>query len=133
MLRVNYAIVFVGDMRRSVEFYRDVIGLPLNYESSHWSEFAGDGATLALHISDNVMDQAVNKPSQGPGCCRPGFSVPDLDEFHCRMLDNRVSCRQEPKTSFGVRIAQYEDPDGLVLHVSEARGGLTPAVADTSE
>ena len=28
-MRVNYAIVFVSDMERSVSFYRDVIGLPL--------------------------------------------------------------------------------------------------------
>ena len=26
-MRVSYAIVFVGDMNRSVAFYRDVVGL----------------------------------------------------------------------------------------------------------
>ena len=48
-MRVNYAIVFVSDMKRSVSFYRDVVGLPLKFESPGWSEFATDGATLALH------------------------------------------------------------------------------------
>jgi len=33
---VNDAIVFVSDMRRSVSFYRDTIGLPLRFESPHW-------------------------------------------------------------------------------------------------
>ena len=28
-MRVNYAIVFVSDMKRAVSFYRDVVGLPL--------------------------------------------------------------------------------------------------------
>jgi len=27
-MRVNHAIVFVSDMRRSVAFYRDIVGLP---------------------------------------------------------------------------------------------------------
>ena len=30
-MRVSYAIVFVGDMKRSVAFYRDVLGLPLRF------------------------------------------------------------------------------------------------------
>ena len=39
-MRVNYAIVFVSDMKRSVAFYRDVVGLPLKFDSPEWSEFA---------------------------------------------------------------------------------------------
>lgn len=50
-MRVNYAIVFVSDMKRAVSFYRDVIGLPLGFESPAWTEFATDGAILALHGS----------------------------------------------------------------------------------
>ncbi len=28
-MRVNYAIIFVSDMKQAVAFYRDVMGLPL--------------------------------------------------------------------------------------------------------
>ena len=31
---VSYAIVFVSDMKRSIAFYRDMIGLPLKFEAS---------------------------------------------------------------------------------------------------
>jgi catechol 2,3-dioxygenase-like lactoylglutathione lyase family enzyme len=37
-MRVNYAIVFVSDMKRAVSFYRDVLGLPLKFESPGWSK-----------------------------------------------------------------------------------------------
>ena len=80
-MRVSYAIVFVNDMKRSVSFYRDVVGLPLKFETPGWTEFATEGATLALHV-----------------------------------------CVQEPKDVFGARIAQYLDPDGLAISVSEERG-----------
>jgi catechol 2,3-dioxygenase-like lactoylglutathione lyase family enzyme len=53
-MRVNYAIVFVSDMKRSVSFYRDRLGLPLKFESPGWSEFATEGATLALHLSEGA-------------------------------------------------------------------------------
>jgi lactoylglutathione lyase len=116
-MRVNYAIVFVSDMSRSVQFYRDVVGLPLKFESPGWTEFATDGATLALHAGANV-DPVQDRPATA-GICRPGFGVPDLGAFHKKMLDASVRCVQEPRETFGVRIAQYADPDGLVISVSE--------------
>jgi lactoylglutathione lyase len=120
-VRVNYAIVFVSDMQRSVSFYRDVLGLPLKFESPEWSEFATDGATLALHAT-TVSDSGTNDPDHLPaGRCRPGLSVPDLDEFHKRMAASNVACVQEPKEVFGVRVAQYADPDGLTISVSEEK------------
>jgi catechol 2,3-dioxygenase-like lactoylglutathione lyase family enzyme len=30
-VRVNYAIVFVSDMKQAVVFYRDVVGMPLRF------------------------------------------------------------------------------------------------------
>jgi catechol 2,3-dioxygenase-like lactoylglutathione lyase family enzyme len=51
-MRVNYAIVFVSDMKRAISFYRDVLGLPLRFDSPGWTEFATDGATLALHLAE---------------------------------------------------------------------------------
>ena len=118
-MRVGYAIVFVSDMRRSVAFYRDVLGLPLRFESSHWSEFATGEATLALHLAE-----AEGPPSsrEAAGSCRPGFGVTDLDAFHQQMAAAGVPCVEEPREVFGSRLAQYRDPDGLVFSVGERRG-----------
>ena len=119
-MRINYVIVFVSDMKRSVSFYRDVLGIPLKFESPEWTEFATEGATLALHLSEGPnSDSGTQK--EPAGRCRPGLSVPNLDEFHKRMVERNVPCVQEPKAVFGVRIAQYTDPDGLAISVSEQR------------
>jgi lactoylglutathione lyase len=118
-VRVNYAIVFVSDMKQAISFYRDVIGLPLKFESPGWTEFATDGATLALHASEGSNAQRENPLKAGR--CRPGLSVPNLDEFHNRMVERKVPCIQEPKEVFGARVAQYLDPDGLAISVGEER------------
>ena len=124
-MRVNYAMVFVSDMQRAVAFYRDVIGLPLKFQSPGWTEFATSGATLALHGTDST-DAATSHDAASadgrPGQCRPGFSTPDLEKFHRRMVAHGVPCIQEPKAVFGAKIAQYSDPDGLVFSVGEERG-----------
>jgi len=120
-MRINYAIVLVSDMKRSVAFYRDILALPLRFESPGWSEFATEGATLALHPTDGA-GSAPDAPSNvPPGRCRPGFSVTDLDAFHRRMVELNVVCVREPEEVFGARIAQYLDPDGLAISVGEER------------
>ncbi len=122
-MRINYAVVFVSDMARSVAFYRDVVGIPLKFESPGWTEFVTDGATLALHQSDGSVADADTQQAEPAGSCRTGVQVPNLDEFHERMIENNVRCTQEPTSTFGARIAQYVDPDGMVFSVSEARTG----------
>lgn len=118
-MRVNYIIIFVSDMARSVSFYRDVLGIPLKFETPEWTEFATEGATLALHKSEG---SEVNNDRQ-PGQCRPGFQVPNLEEFHQRMIKMKVPCVQEPTEIFGARVAQYADPDGLIFSVGEQQSG----------
>lgn len=122
-MRINYAIVFVSHMARSISFYRDTLGLPLRFESPHWTEFATEGATLALHAAEGPA--AADGPSgdEAPGRCRTGFAVPDIDAFHEKMVASGVPCVQEPTAVFGVRVAQYRDPDGMVLSVGEERRG----------
>lgn len=118
-MRLNYCIIFVSDMDRSVSFYRDVFGMPLKFASPEWTEFATEGATVALHASENKDSEDADLQETRAGLCRPGLSVANLDEFHQRMINNDVLCIQEPKETFGARIAQYADPDGLTISVSE--------------
>jgi lactoylglutathione lyase len=120
MTRFSYTIVFVSDMSRSVKFYRDVLALPLRFETPDWTEFATGGCNLALHKAEGVM-QPVGADHFPAGHCHVGFAVNDLDEFHKRLLSLGVRCLQEPKREeFGVTLAVYADPDGLPISVAEA-------------
>lgn len=118
-MKVSYVIVFVSDMKRSVSFYRDVLGLSLKFETPGWTEFTTEGATLALHATEETSPEEDRPDMEPPGRCRPGLNVPNLDEFHVRMVENGVNCVQKPTITFGTRIAQYLDPDGLAISVSE--------------
>jgi lactoylglutathione lyase len=125
-VKLQYAIVFVRDMKRSIAFYRDVVGLPLRFETPEWTEFATEGATLALHAEGPAAGVPEATGATRAGLCRPGFHVSDLDAFHARMVAHGVHCVQEPTDSFGVRLAQYADPDGLIVSVSGTSSKETP-------
>ncbi len=122
-MRLNYAIVFVSDMESSVAFYRDVFDLPLKFETPEWTEFSTAGATLALHKAKGARQTEAGQESSAPGQCRPGILVEDLDVFHSQVVERGATCVQAPQDVFGARIAQYLDPDGLAVSVSENKSG----------
>jgi predicted enzyme related to lactoylglutathione lyase len=106
--KLNYAIEFVADMNRAVKFYRDVIGLPLKFESPGWSEFATGDTTLALHPASQ------KNPA---GKVELGFNVVDLQKFYEDMRAKGVKFPMPPtKQDFGGTLAQFEDSEGA--HVS---------------
>ena len=108
-------------MKRSMAFYGEVLGLPLKLESPGWTEFATEGATLALHTSEDSVSADDNQQQLLAGRCGPGFAVPNLGEFHKRMVEIDLRGTQEPKELFGARLAQYVDPDGLTISVGKER------------
>ena len=117
MKKLSYAIVFVSDMGRSVGFYRDVLELPLKFESPGWSEFANEGTTIALH---QAPARAAGTDGERAGSCRLGFQVPDLDAVHRDLLAKQVTCSSPPQTQqYGIRQAVYRDPDGLAFTVAQ--------------
>jgi catechol 2,3-dioxygenase-like lactoylglutathione lyase family enzyme len=111
MKKLNYAIVFVSDMGQSLKFYRDTLGLPLKFESPHWTEFANEGSTIALHPA------SAEKPA---GTCQLGFPVEDLDATHERLTSQGVKVMTAPRSEqYGIRQAVYADPDGLRFTLAE--------------
>ena len=103
-MKLNYVIKYVGDMDRAVKFYRDVLGLPLKFESPGWSEFATGETTLALHPASQM------NPA---GAVELGFSVADIQTFHKEMVARDVQFSMPPtKQDFGGLLAQFVDSEG---------------------
>jgi lactoylglutathione lyase len=108
--KLSYAIEFVEDMNRAVKFYRDVIGLPLKFESPDWSEFSTGATTLALHPASD------RNPA---GKIELGFEVPELEKFHSEMTAKGVKFPLAPaKQEYGGLLAQFQDSEGATVSVS---------------
>ncbi|HTM90181.1 MAG TPA: VOC family protein [Terriglobales bacterium] len=108
--KLSYVIEFVGDMDRAVKFYRDVLGLPLKFNSPGWSEFSTGETTLALHPASD---------RNPPGKVELGFNVPDIQQFHAEMTGKGVQFPMKPtKQDFGGILAQFVDSEGASISVS---------------
>ena len=110
--KLSYVIEFVADMDRTVRFYRDVVGLPLKFQSQGWSEFATGETSLGLHPASE------KNPA---GKLEMGFNVPDIQKFHDEMRAKGVMFSMPPKKQdFGGTLAQFVDSEGAHVSVSAA-------------
>jgi lactoylglutathione lyase len=121
--KVDYVMVNVSDMPRSVAFYRDTLGLRLKFESPGWSEFETGTTTLALHAATRAAGSEA-APQRGPlaGTCSIGFSVPDIASTYAELQKRGARFVMPPtdQANEGIRLAVCVDPDGLAVSFAES-------------
>src|SRR5438309_2346457 len=118
-------MVNISDMKRSVAFYRDTLGLALRSESPEWSEFEVAGAQLALHRGappNEGRERAGGAPIAGEA--HIGFNVDDLDDVCAELKSKGVRFVMEPQRRPGepIRLALFMDPDGMVVSLAQSVG-----------
>lgn len=108
-MQLTYAIKYVADMDKAVAFHRDVLGLPLKFQSPEWSEFATGDTTLALHSAT---------PDKAPGSVELGFASEDLSGFYAKRDELGVDFTRPPAEMHGMHIAQIRDCEGVETSIS---------------
>jgi lactoylglutathione lyase len=120
--KVDCIKVNVSDMSRSVAFYRDILGLPLKFQSPGWSEFQTGATTLALHLIRARGGSEGGAPAEPlAGTCSIGFSVEDLAATHRELAARGAQFIRAPteQANEGIRLAVCIDPDGLPIAFAE--------------
>lgn len=110
--RLGAVILLVSDMDKSMNFYRDVLELPVKNTSAEWVEFFSSGTVLALHPSKN-------KTRTKNSGVLVGFMVSNLESVAQKLKDKNVEFFKKPKEeSFG-KHAIIVDPDGHLISIAE--------------
>ena len=120
--QLDYTIIIVSDMDRSVEFYRDKLGIPLKFQSPEWTEFATGTTILALHGGGVRRENPpAGDPSKTAGACSIGFNVDDLEETYKELQAKDVKFIMEPSQREGepIKLAVALDPDGLPISFAQ--------------
>ena len=109
--------VFVENIERAVEFYRDALELPLARQGSFGAEFQGEGETrLSIHPAVHPDSKALVGRHTGVT-----FHVKDLLSYCERLHERNVRFLNEPtQQSWGI-MAMIADPEGNVFALWEDR------------
>lgn len=102
--------ILVADMKKAVNFYSYVLGLPVITKSDKTVEFRTDGVTLAV------------KPREQPGgsgTTQITFQVADLEVVFNDSKRRGAKILVPPRTVDGGRMARLADPDGNIIELFE--------------
>jgi uncharacterized glyoxalase superfamily protein PhnB len=117
------ASLTVADVRRSMTWYRDVLGFTID------REFEREGQLRAVSLRAGVIRILLAQDDGKKGSERlkgVGFSLQittaqDIDALADRAKLGGASLDTEPTDAFGVRVFRLQDPDGFRLVISSPR------------
>lgn len=105
----------VKNLKRSVDFYENILGLQKKYEFRDYVGFDCGGVEIGLKTWGEL-----EKPRKGEPCI--SFLVDDVDDAYRNLRQNGVKVIEGPKdTVWGGRIILFEDPDGNLLQLTKIK------------
>ena len=119
--QIDYTMVIVSDMKRSIEFYRDKLGSPLKFESPDWTEFLTGTTTLALHGGGIPRERTGGAGVKDAGTCSIGFNVENVDKTYEELKQKGIVFVMPPtqREGEGIKLAVCVDPDGLPVSFAQ--------------
>ena len=105
--RLNVVYLYVSEIERSVGFYRDLLGIPLEGDDD-WQEASLGGTRFALHRTH----EGIGEPSSGT--IHVNLEVADLDAAAERLRAAGVEVEETMREEWGAA-AKVVDPDGYEL------------------
>ena len=114
-VRIGHVHLKVAELERSLAFYRDVLGIPLEGDD-HWAEAAFAGGTrFALHEAhDGIGDLSS-------GTVNVSLEVEDVDLAAARLREHGVEIGETMREEWGTA-ADVVDPDGYTITLFQRAG-----------
>ncbi|OBK96628.1 ring-cleaving dioxygenase [Mycobacterium sp. 1245499.0] len=119
MRRVDYVIHYVESLRRSVAFYRDVIGLQVRIEGDGYVEFDMENTKFAL-FERSKLPELIGRDGGNPPCGEIGFVIDDVDAEAERLRGLGVEILTGPvDRPWRERTLHIADPDGNIVEFAQ--------------
>jgi predicted enzyme related to lactoylglutathione lyase len=113
--KISVVYLYVTDMERSLAFYRDLLGIPLEGDE-HWAEATFPGGTrFALHAAHEGVGELSS------GTVSVSLEVEDADEAAALLRERGVDVREAMRDEWGTAV-DVVDPDGYTISLFQRPG-----------
>jgi len=140
MKSIRHTGIVVSDMKKSLEFYRDILGLKMVKDYEEEGEYIDkildlNGVKLwiiKLKADDGTMIELLEYMSHPQkasdihqiydiGCSHIAFTVDDVDREYKRLSEKGLKLNSAPCVSSdgGTKVAFCRDPDGVFIELVE--------------
>jgi predicted enzyme related to lactoylglutathione lyase len=107
--RISVVYLYVSDMGRSLRFYRDLLGIPLEGDDD-WTEATLGGTRFALHATHEGIGEL------SAGTIHVSLEVADVDAAAERLRADGVETRETMRDEWGTAL-EVVDPDGYRVYL----------------
>lgn len=118
---LDYLVLVVSDLDRSVHFWRDVIGAEHQHTSGPFAQFRVGEVRLGLFQVDEMaatLQREVQVPPPGTAGFEVGFLVDDVDaEYAALVAAGATPVTAPADRAWGQRTAYVADPDGYLVEL----------------
>jgi predicted enzyme related to lactoylglutathione lyase len=111
---VSVVYLYVTDMQRSLPFYRDLLGIPLEGDDD-WQEATLGGTRFALHKTREGIGELSS------GTIHVSLEVADADAAAERVRGAGVAVKETMRDEWGTAV-QVVDPDGYEVYLYQPPG-----------
>jgi catechol 2,3-dioxygenase-like lactoylglutathione lyase family enzyme len=122
---LNAVLIVSEEPARLADWYRDVLGLPLEDEQHEGGAGAPHyGCTLrGLHFAIHPTSTYAFAPQTGTGAVRLAFNVSDIDTFEAEQAGRALDWVFRTVDLGWSRMLALRDPDGNFVEVVQMRAG----------
>ncbi len=113
--RIQEILIQVSDIRRSVKFYRDGLGIPLWSTGYGDDSFEGEVGSVRIVLHPD-FDESMNQAPRGAGILIHLW-VPDANAYHADLRRRGIPIAEEPHDRPWGRHFSVDDPDGYRIHI----------------
>jgi lactoylglutathione lyase len=114
--KIEGITLLVSDIKKSIEFYRDILNLRVNQESENKIEFSKKGSTnTKLIIEEDKTGSIQNNKSS----VIITFSVIDLNTLYDNLVQRKVEFHKKLSDDETGKNVIIKDPDGYLISLTE--------------
>ena len=118
--KISIVMLGVREMARALSFYRDLLGLAVQFETPEFSFLNGGGVTLCL--SEPLAKALGGSAPQLGGASELVFSVDDVQGAYEALSAKGVKFTRGPHNVTGTQwAANFDDSDGHKLSIFGAK------------
>ncbi|CAH2464084.1 MULTISPECIES: VOC family protein [Bacillus] len=120
-LKMKYIILYVEKFEQCLQFYKEILKLPIRAEHGTYIEFETGATILAMNTREDVKELTGLPLTEGvlqSSHFEIGFVVDDVKETIEKLKEQGVKVLVEPIVKpWGQTIAYIADPDGNYIEI----------------
>ena len=115
--KIGAVILLVSDMKKSIKFYANVLGMELKqHPSKDWVEFSKGSTVLALHP---IKKRTKKRPVKKNNSMLVGFNISDIESVCGDLKKKKVKFYKKLTQEHFGKHAIIQDPDGHLISLAE--------------